>query len=113
MSISSSGRARRSFMSGSRLWPPAISLPTEPWSPSRRTASSTDSARSYANDAGITGATPSAMASFGRPADDRLAAHDRPACPDGAHDRLVARAPAVVAMERVADLAVGRVGHAV
>ena len=45
MSISTLGWARRSFIIGSRLWPPAMNLASSPCWPTRLIASSADSAR--------------------------------------------------------------------
>ena len=53
MSISTSGRARRSFIIGSRLWPPATSRASGPCRSSSASAWSTLVARSYSNGAGV------------------------------------------------------------
>ena len=53
MSIRHSGRARRSFIIGSRLWPPATSRASGPWRSSSASACSTLVARSYSNGAGV------------------------------------------------------------
>ena len=45
MSMSTLGAASRSFMSGSREWPPAMSLASSPCSVSAAMASSTEPAR--------------------------------------------------------------------
>src|SRR6266511_1567663 len=58
MSISTDGRARRSFINGRSECPPAISLASSPCSPRSSTACSADSARSYSNAAGITRTPP-------------------------------------------------------
>src|SRR4051794_1374235 len=52
MSTRCSGAARRSFIIGSKLWPPAITRASGPSRPSRAIASSTLVARSYSNGAG-------------------------------------------------------------
>src|SRR2546423_3093834 len=52
MSTRCSGVARRSFISGSRLWPPAITRASDPSRASLASASSTLVARSYSNGAG-------------------------------------------------------------
>jgi hypothetical protein len=54
MSISACGSLRRSFMSGTRLWPPAMSLAPPPAAFNFATASSSDVARAYSNAVGIT-----------------------------------------------------------
>ena len=53
MSISSSGLASRSFIIGSRLWPPAITRASGPRSASRAIALSTLVARAYSMGAGV------------------------------------------------------------
>src|SRR5215218_2568789 len=109
MSMTRSGRASRSFISGSRLWPPARTFASKPWVASSSRACSTDVARSYSNAAGIIGGCRSWL---GRPRGRRLAPHDRGAFPDGLHDRLVAGAAAEVAVDRPADVVVRGVGLA-
>src|SRR4029453_13790284 len=52
MSMRCAGWANRSFMTGRRLCPPAISLPSSAYCASSETASSTLSARWYSKDAG-------------------------------------------------------------
>ena len=54
MSISVSGSLSRSFMSGTRLWPPAMSLPSPLAARSFASASSSDVARLYSNVVEIT-----------------------------------------------------------
>ena len=54
MSISACGSLRRSFISGTRLWPPAMSLPPSPAAVSFASASSSEVARAYSNGVGIT-----------------------------------------------------------
>src|SRR3954470_16998586 len=53
MSIRTSGLARRSFIIGSRLWPPAITRASGPRRSSAAIAPSTLVARSYSNGAGV------------------------------------------------------------
>src|SRR6266498_442405 len=53
MSIRCSGFASRSFIIGSRLWPPAISRASGPSRASDAIAPSTLVARSYSNGAGV------------------------------------------------------------
>src|SRR4051794_431398 len=53
MSIRTSGLARRSFIIGSRLWPPAITRASGPWRCSAAIAPSTLVARSYSNGPGV------------------------------------------------------------
>src|SRR4051812_23729710 len=53
MSIRYSGLASLSFIIGSRLWPPAMMRASGPWRCSAAIASSTLSARSYSNGAGV------------------------------------------------------------
>src|SRR5919106_1269491 len=53
MSMRTSGLARRSFIIGSRLWPPARSRASGPCRSSSAKASSTLPARSYSNGAGV------------------------------------------------------------
>src|SRR3954454_3957084 len=53
MSISTSGLARRSFIIGSRLWPPAMTRASGPWRWSAAIAPSTLVARSYSNGPGV------------------------------------------------------------
>ena len=50
MSTSLSAAARRSFRSGSRLWPPAMTFAPPP---TAATASASDDARVYSNAAGF------------------------------------------------------------
>src|SRR5258705_11646771 len=52
------GWARRSFMAGSRLWPPASSLASSLWRPSRSSASLTVPGVWYSNWAGYMSASP-------------------------------------------------------
>src|SRR4051794_16042412 len=61
MSIRCSGVASRSFIIGSRLWPPAISRASG-WRWSAASASSTLVARSYSNGAGVCNAASSGPA---------------------------------------------------
>src|SRR3954452_15152304 len=53
MSIRTSGLARRSFIIGSRLWPPAMTRASGPWRWSAAMAPSTLVARSYSNGPGV------------------------------------------------------------
>src|SRR5439155_16313306 len=53
MSTRTGGEASRSFMSGSRLWPPASTLASA-FNASRSTASPTECGAAYLNEAGIT-----------------------------------------------------------
>src|SRR5215217_3708468 len=53
MSIRCSGAASRSFIIGSRLWPPAMIRASEPSRSSAAIASSTLVARSYSKGAGV------------------------------------------------------------
>src|SRR4051794_31604156 len=53
MSIRTSGLARRSFIIGSRLWPPAMTRASGPWRSSAAIAPSTLVARSYSNGPGV------------------------------------------------------------
>ena len=53
MSIRCSGLASRSFIIGSRLWPPAMMRASGPWRSSAAIAPSTLVARSYSNGAGV------------------------------------------------------------
>ena len=52
-SISTAGSLSRSFISGTRLWPPAISLPAPPAAASLASASSMETARWYSKAVGI------------------------------------------------------------
>ena len=58
MSMSTCGSLRRSFISGTRLWPPAMNLPPPPAAFSFASASSSDVARAYSNVVGITPGLP-------------------------------------------------------
>ncbi len=58
ISISVLGSLSRSFMSGTRLWPPAMNLPSPLVSRSFASASSSDVARLYSNGVDITAALP-------------------------------------------------------
>src|SRR3954447_3147169 len=53
MSMRTSGLARRSFIIGSRLWPPAMTRASGPWRWSAAMAPSTVVARSYSNGPGV------------------------------------------------------------
>src|SRR3954447_1988250 len=53
MSMRTSGVARRSFIIGSRLWPPAMTRASGPWRWSAAMAPSTLVARSYSNGPGV------------------------------------------------------------
>src|SRR4051794_35924419 len=53
MSIRTSGLASRSFIIGSRLWPPAMTRASGPWRWSAAIAPSTLVARSYSNGPGV------------------------------------------------------------
>src|SRR6187397_3032010 len=70
MSTRYSGLARRSFIIGSRLWPPAMMRASEPCSCSACSTPSTLVARSYPNGAGVCTRAP--FASAGRQALTRL-----------------------------------------
>src|SRR5919197_1231937 len=59
ISTSTGGLARRSFISGSRLWPPASTLASS-CARSRSSASATERGAAYLKDAGITGHLPRA-----------------------------------------------------
>src|ERR1051325_3042692 len=52
MSTRCSGDAKRSFINGMRLWPPARTLASGPWSDSRPNASSSDEGQWYWNAVG-------------------------------------------------------------
>src|SRR5258708_34417146 len=52
MSTSTGGLARRSFINGSKLWPPASTLASS-FPRNRSTASATERGAAYLNDAGI------------------------------------------------------------
>src|SRR5689334_4051062 len=67
MSTTSSGDAKRSFISGTRLWPPASTLASSPPSCSRLIASSSDRGASYRNRDGYIGSSrcPSGGLRFG------------------------------------------------
>src|SRR5665213_93564 len=65
MSIRCSGLARRSFIIGSRLWPPAITRASEPRRCREAITPSTLVARSYSNGAGVCIAF--VLLSFGHP----------------------------------------------
>ena len=54
MSISIFGSLRRSFISGTRLWPPAMNFPSPLLAASFASASSSDVARLYSNAVDIT-----------------------------------------------------------
>src|SRR5213078_2074675 len=58
MSIRTSGLARRSFIIGSRLWPPAMTRASGPWRWSAAMAPSTLVARSYSNGPGVCTSVP-------------------------------------------------------
>ena len=58
MSISSLGSLRRSFISGTRLWPPAMNFASPFAAPSFASASSSEVARLYSNAVGITTGLP-------------------------------------------------------
>jgi hypothetical protein len=58
MSINTCGSLRRSFISGTRLCPPAISLPLPLAAASLASASSSDVARLYSNGIDITTGLP-------------------------------------------------------
>src|SRR5215217_4810468 len=62
MSTRYSGLARRSFIIGSRLWPPAMMRASEPCAWSACSAPSTLVARSYPNGAGVCTRAPFASA---------------------------------------------------
>ena len=58
MSIRILGSLRRSFISGTRLWPPAMNLPSPLLARSFASASSSDVARLYSNGEEITTVLP-------------------------------------------------------
>ncbi len=73
MSIRCSGFASRSFIIGSRLWPPAMTRASEPSLCSEAIAPSTLVARSYSNAAGVcTGRSFPNPSGYRRPAGRRL-----------------------------------------
>src|SRR5215471_1977803 len=57
ISTRTGGIARRSFINGNRLWPPARTLASV-WVANRSTASATDCGAAYLNEAGITDVPP-------------------------------------------------------
>src|SRR5689334_18128919 len=83
MSIRTSGLARRSFIIGSRLWPPAMTRASGPWRRSAAIAPSTLVARSYSNGPGVCTSGPLLVAvavavAVGRRGRRRLVGHRRP-----------------------------------
>ena len=66
MSIRCSGLASRSFIIGSRLWPPAMIRASGPSRSSAAIAPSTLVARSYSNGAGVCKACSSRSGTLGR-----------------------------------------------
>src|SRR5579859_1922070 len=73
MSIRCSGLARRSFIIGSRLWPPAMMRASDPSRWSDASAPSTLVARSYSNGAGVCTIAPFGILHRRASADDRRA----------------------------------------
>src|SRR5918995_3645979 len=91
MSMSTSGRARRSFIIGNRLWPPATSRASGPWRSSNVSALSTLVASSYSNGAGVCTFSPSVIRTrpggVARP--QFQCAPGRPSCLRAAKRRLI------------------------
>src|SRR5919205_2894446 len=129
MSISTAGMARRSFISGSSECPPARTFASSPCSTSAATASSTDVGRTYSNAPGImptprwrssgarSGMRCPRMPSRARSSGHLLRLRDLTGgraglrrAPDRPDDVVVAGAAAEVALQPLADLAVGGVG---
>src|SRR5919106_4578921 len=110
MSTSVSGSARRNFMIGSKLWPPAMSLAPSPCSCNRAIASSILPARWYANWAGF----------ISLPRLRRFATEQRfGSCSGGQrfcgrlhreHDVVVTRAAADIPLQSVPDRFLARIG---
>src|SRR5437868_9398242 len=71
MSIRCSGLASRSFLIGSRLWPPAMIRASDPSRCSAAIAPSTLVARSYSNGAGVCTIAPFGILHWRAGADDR------------------------------------------
>src|SRR5215218_2442716 len=101
MSISVAGWARRSFIIGSRLWPPAIILASPPLSESSLIASSSEVGRTYSNWAGY---MPISLSPSSGPRARHLAGRVL----DRLDDVLIAGAAAEVALDALADLFLGR-----
>src|SRR6266568_338827 len=112
MSTSNPGCARRSFISGSRLWPPARILASG--SSSSATASWRLPGAAYANFAGnmdyLLSASPDGLdAGEIRLFEGLLAAQLAASRQRRLHDVLIARAAAQVAVQAAPHLSIGRV----